>query len=233
MGSKLKCNNCDSQLAEDSKYCARCGQRILNSEKPIRPMIAEMLHETLDIDGRMLVTLKALLFKPGFLSLEYKNGKRTTYTPPLRLYLVFSISFFFLLSMLDLKSYEQLDGASINPEYYPRIMFVLLPVFALFLQLLFRGTFYLSNLIFAIHIHCLAYLVFAITIPLEVYEQRYQIFIFLQIPFIIYLLSYIALALKRYYAQSWRSVIAKFSALFVLYAAVMGIGFAYFLTVVS
>lgn len=188
-----------------------------------------MFHETLDIDGRMLLTIKTLLFKPGLLSLEYRNGKRTTYTPPLRMYLVTSILFFLLISMLDLSGYKQGHNFSAETAYYPKIMFVLLPLFALLLQVLFRGTYYLSNLVFALHIHCITYMVFAIMIPMEAYEKSYPFLLFLQFPLLIYLVTYIVLALKRYYAQSWVKVIVKFMALFFLYANAMGLSFDYIL----
>ena len=225
-----KCSNCDNPLAQQSKYCSQCGQSIVSFEKPIRPVLTEMLHETLDIDGRLLLTIKTLLIKPGLLSLEYRNGKRTSYTPPLRMYLVTSILFFLLISMLDLSGYRRGDIILNESEYYPRIIFVLLPLFALLLQLLFRGTFYLSNLVFALHIHCIAFMVFAIMIPMETYEKSYPMLVFLQIPFTIYLFSYIALALKRYYAQSWTKVMVKFFVLFFVYFSAMGFMFDFILT---
>ncbi|MBT8114499.1 MAG: DUF3667 domain-containing protein [Arenicella sp.] len=188
-----------------------------------------MIHESLDIDGRMFLTLKTLLLKPGMLSLEYRNGRRAKYTPPFRMYLVISILFFLLVSTLDFSGYGQVDDSVARSEYYPKIMFVLLPVFALLLQLFFKGTFYLSNLIFAIHIHCISYLAWAVMLPLEEYEKAYPVFIYLQIPFIVYLLVYIVLALKRYYAESWRKVIAKFFAIFFLYVSALGISFDYVL----
>ena len=184
-----------------------------------------MIHEALDIDGRMLLTLKTLLLKPGLLSLDYRNGKRASYTPPLRMYLVISILFFLLFSFFDFSGSGVIDNPGARSEYYPRIMFVLLPVFALLLQLFYRGTFYLSNLVFAIHIHCIVYLVIAITLPMEMYESNAKFFVFLQIPFLIYLLGYFVLALKRYYAQSWWKTIAKSTAISLIYVIALGLSF--------
>ena len=107
------CTNCNHQLQPQSKYCAYCGQSIVNYQKPIKPVITEMLHESLDIDGRLFLTLKTLLFKPGFLTLEYTNGKRKKYTPPLRMYLVISIIFFLLLSLINLNT------MAVNDDIYP------------------------------------------------------------------------------------------------------------------
>jgi hypothetical protein len=41
----------------------------------------------------------ALLFKPGFLTREFLEGRRIRYLPPLRLYLVLSVVFFLILGM--------------------------------------------------------------------------------------------------------------------------------------
>ena len=164
MHDGLQCSDCGEPLTEQSKYCAHCGQSVLSFERMIGPMIAEMLYENLDIDGRMWLTMRTLLFKLGLLSLEYRNGKRTTYTPPLRLYLVISILFFLLISTLDFSSYGQVENTAARSDFYPKLMLVLLPIFALIVHFLIRGTYYLSNLVFAIHIRCIAYLEFAMDV---------------------------------------------------------------------
>ena len=184
-----------------------------------------MFHETLDIDGRMFTTFKTLLCKPGLLSLEYNNGKRTKYTPPLRIYLVISILFFLVLSILE-KSLAKGDGSlSSNSDSYSKIMFTLLPFFALTLQLLFRKTYYLSNLIVAIHLHCISYLVFMISFPLEAYEDRHPILLVLQLPLAIYIVRYFLIALKTNYEKSWLETIIKFTLLLTIYIGIMGIFF--------
>jgi len=218
------CTNCSHPLQEQSNYCSQCGQSIIHYDKPLKPVLIDMLHESLDIDGRLLLSLKTLLFKPGLLTLEYNNGMRKKYTPPLRMYLAISIIFFFLISILETNYQEITDNMFSHSEYYPRLMFVLLPVFALILQLMFRGTFYLSNLIFAIHIHCVSYLVFLITLPLEMYEFIHPVFILIQIILFVYLLFYTALALKKYYAQSWLVTIIKFFICTLSYMAIIVAG---------
>lgn len=186
-----------------------------------------MLHEALDIDGRVFSTLKTLLFKPGELSIAYRAGQRTRYTPPLRMYLVISIVFFLLLPMLDPSSRVMENADPLRADIYPKIMFVLLPFFALLLHLLFRNTFYLSNLVFAIHIHCTAYLVIGLALPMESNEQAHWIFVAMQIPLLLYFVAYFPLALKRYYAEPWSKIAFKLSVLFLVYASALGLAFDY------
>ena len=45
-------------------------------------------------DSRLWRTLLALLLKPGFLTREFIDGRRVSYLPPIRLYLVLSVVFF-------------------------------------------------------------------------------------------------------------------------------------------
>ncbi|MDP2876296.1 MAG: DUF3667 domain-containing protein [Holophaga sp.] len=65
-----------------------------------------VMHELLHVDGRVWRTLRLLLLKPGQVALEYLEGKRTTYIPPFRLFLVVSLVILLLLqaSVYDLNS---------------------------------------------------------------------------------------------------------------------------------
>jgi hypothetical protein len=79
-----------------ANFCAECGQET----KLHVPSAAEFLHEFVGhyvaLEGKLLQSLKLLLFKPGRLTLEYLQGKRVRYVLPLRLYLTFSLIFFAL-----------------------------------------------------------------------------------------------------------------------------------------
>ena len=57
-----------------------------------------MTDNIFSIDSRLFITLKHLITKPGFLTLEYWEGRRTKYLPPLKLYLVLSVLYFFVIS---------------------------------------------------------------------------------------------------------------------------------------
>ena len=50
---------------------------------------------------RFFITLKYLITKPGLLTTEYWLGRRTKYLPPLRLYLVMSLMYFFISSIIN------------------------------------------------------------------------------------------------------------------------------------
>ena len=66
--------------------------------------LGHFLHEfaegLLHVDSKFWRTLRALLSRPGLLTQEYLDGKRARYSPPFRSYLVISIAYFVLVSVL-------------------------------------------------------------------------------------------------------------------------------------
>jgi Protein of unknown function (DUF3667) len=89
------CANCGAPLA--GPYCSQCGQR--HHHQPIHHFghfIREATEDLTHADSRLWQTLLALLFRPGFLTREFLEGRRARYLPPVRLYLVVSVIFFLL-----------------------------------------------------------------------------------------------------------------------------------------
>lgn len=89
------CPNCQAEI--NGPYCAACGQLQKNLNRQVWSLAGELLEDVLRLDSRLWRTLFGLFFKPGFLTTEYFDGRRARYTPPIRLYLVISFIFFFLL----------------------------------------------------------------------------------------------------------------------------------------
>jgi hypothetical protein len=218
-----QCANCDATSIIESDYCFQCGQKFSAMNRPFGQVLAESMHESLDIDGRLVLTLKTLFFHPGKLTYEYNNGKRVKYTPPLRMYLVLSIIFFLVLSQFDLSGGRSRASLDDIYNYVPKMMFIMLPVFALFLQVLFRSTYYLSNLIFTLHLHCFGYVLMAILLPIETIENRHIGLQVIQAPIIGYLIFYITKAIKETYGESWLKTILKSTVLIFSYIAVIAI----------
>ncbi|MFK7863186.1 MAG: DUF3667 domain-containing protein [Pseudohongiellaceae bacterium] len=91
------CLNCGKALS--NHYCSSCGQKDLVVKRPLSKLLAEFTHAVFEIDGRAYRTLFFLFTKPGFLTREYIQGRRASYTPPLRLFLVLSLLLFFVISV--------------------------------------------------------------------------------------------------------------------------------------
>jgi hypothetical protein len=93
------CLNCGRALAAGDNYCPRCGQTNHDLRIPFRHLFMEVFEGLLHFDSKSYQTVKALLFRPGFLTNEFKIGRRASYVPPIRLYIFVSFLFFFLLSL--------------------------------------------------------------------------------------------------------------------------------------
>jgi hypothetical protein len=91
------CLNCGKPL--HGKYCAHCGQEDIDYKVALRHLIPEVLHEYLGFDSQIFKSIPLLLFKPGYLTNEFNEGRREKYIPPLRMYLIVSLLFFFVLSL--------------------------------------------------------------------------------------------------------------------------------------
>ena len=93
----MLCDNCGAPVTQ--KYCGNCGQRV---EPPVHSLwhfLQEATEDLTHADSRLWRTLGALLFRPGFLTREFLDGRRARYLPPVRLYLVLSVLFFMWASV--------------------------------------------------------------------------------------------------------------------------------------
>jgi hypothetical protein len=90
------CRNCGAALT--GRYCANCSQAADVHVPSTRELIHEALEGITHSDSRLWSTLYLLWFKPGKLTLEFVAGRRASYLPPFRLYLVVSVIFFLLAS---------------------------------------------------------------------------------------------------------------------------------------
>ena len=93
----VDCANCGARLAD--RYCGHCGQ-----DSHTKLSLGHFLHEFVEglfhIDSTFWRTLRTLLTRPGRLTEQYLGGKRRSYSPPFRSYLVISIVYFILASVL-------------------------------------------------------------------------------------------------------------------------------------
>lgn len=94
----MSCKNCDHKLLGEKKFCSNCGQKNIE-HLSFRYLFQDFLDYVFNLDSKLYRTLKNLIFKPGFLSEEFVNGRRVHYVLPVKLYVVISVIFFFLISL--------------------------------------------------------------------------------------------------------------------------------------
>jgi hypothetical protein len=92
------CANCGAAIA--GEYCSACGQRVEPHIHSVWGFLREATESLTHADSRLWRTLGSLLVRPGFLTREFLQGRRARYLPPFRLYLVVSVLFFVVASLL-------------------------------------------------------------------------------------------------------------------------------------
>jgi hypothetical protein len=118
------CANCGASVP--GKYCGNCGQRLHNPVHSVWHFIGEATEDLTHADSRLWRTLLALLLRPGFLTREFIDGRRASYLPPVRLYLVLSVLFFLLAG--STRSEIGPVGLSLQPSDHGTSKVVVIPI---------------------------------------------------------------------------------------------------------
>jgi hypothetical protein len=89
---EANCRNCGTALA--GRYCHSCGQKAVSLFVSLGAFVADAVQQYVDIDGKIVRTMKLLVTAPGMLTIELLEGRRVRYLTPVRLYLFWSVLFF-------------------------------------------------------------------------------------------------------------------------------------------
>lgn len=89
------CLNCETPLhIESDNFCPNCGQLNNTKKETAFGLVKELVEEFLHLDAKVFQSLKPLLFNPGFLTVDYINGRRARYFHPVRMFLTISVIMF-------------------------------------------------------------------------------------------------------------------------------------------
>ena len=190
-------------------------------------LLGDALRDTFEVDGRAARTLITLLRHPGTLTSEYLAGRRRLYSPPFRTYLVISVLFFLLTEWIVGQGLLLTQGQTLETDaegqarlfadYVPRLMFVLLPVFALLLKAAFRTRHYFDHLIHALHLHSAAFIVLALMMPFEQAASDNVLALGIQTALFGYLLVSFVASLHKVYGTGWLLASAKALGILLAY----------------
>lgn len=266
------CKNCDAAIS--GNYCHQCGQATHLHVPSAREFLHEFIAHYVALEGKLWRSLKLLLFKPGFLSREYIEGRRVRYVEPLRLYLTFSIIFFALFKMSgvqivnigsgsdtppavsapgaaqqprragDTENFQEFQdktkrllgrasprleqGAerffALSPKernetakrvffsYTPYAIFLMMPVFALYLKLLYLGSGrrYGEHFLFALHSNAFAFLMLSLFMAADGWG-------FVRLVLLAWLVFYLPTAMRRVYGGGRITTALRWMVLMVLH----------------
>lgn len=220
------CSNCTASLPDGARFCPACGQSTLVFVRPWTDAFREIVSELFDLDGRMLVSFRLLMTRPGQLPDEYNRGRRVAHTSPLRMYLLISLLFFFVLPMI----LPEVPVAALVPdsshdfsvELYSKGMFLLLPVYALLLKWFYRQSYYLEHLVFATYLFSAMFIVFALMLSIEVAADRYFLVMLLQVILLLYMAAYFVISLRVCYRETWPKTSLKAFGLLAIFLPLLG-----------
>ncbi|MEM9857925.1 MAG: DUF3667 domain-containing protein [Bacteroidota bacterium] len=101
-----ECLNCGSLLNNVYNFCPICGQENTTNNVSFNMLVADFFNTFFALDSKFAKSIKPFLIRPGFLTNQYLNGKRATFAHPLRFYLIVSLFFFFVFTIVTKESIE-------------------------------------------------------------------------------------------------------------------------------
>lgn len=284
------CLNCGTKL--EDLYCHHCGQKDIPRRQTLGELFINFISSFWSYEGKFFQTTKYVFLKPGFLAVEYNEGRRETYFHPARMYVFVSFLFFLLLFSLpedtvtelteedkkelqddkrkmqwsfkdrQFNTHQQYDSAQnavpedqrdgwitqimqhraieIRQKYgddanamgkdflatfvdnFSKVLFYLMPFFALVLKLLYvrRDYYYSEHLVLTIYYYNFFYLAGCLIMLCN--QVAWLGFMSVAIGIWIYI--YLLFAMKRMYGQGWGKTILKFAAFSFLFFILVLVG---------
>ncbi|MEY2557895.1 MAG: hypothetical protein QOE34_1320 [Verrucomicrobiota bacterium] len=108
------CENCGTELR--GQYCSNCGQAAVNYHRSFRHVIVDVLDSFLNWDSKFIRTIGLLLWRPGWLTNQFVEGRRVRFLHPLRLYLLVSIVFFLCARLIPVNNPRTVRTEDLPPE---------------------------------------------------------------------------------------------------------------------
>lgn len=93
------CLSCGGAIS--GPYCATCGQKNDDLRRSSLILAKDFFRDTFGFDSRMWRTLGLLAVAPGDVPKQYAHGRRSRFTPPVRLFLVISFLFFLTIGLTN------------------------------------------------------------------------------------------------------------------------------------
>lgn len=108
--------NCGTPLDEVYNYCPNCGQQNDDKNVSFKDLSRDLFENFFSFDSRLAHTFVPFFFKPGHLTNEFNKGRRFTYANPIRLYIIVSVFYFFVLNVIVGDATREFDAAMDSPE---------------------------------------------------------------------------------------------------------------------
>lgn len=164
-----ECFNCHTPFTQNENYCPNCGQENHSRQASTRMLLDDFLKDYIAFDSKLFKSVVPLLTKPGFVTMEFLNGKRQKYIPPIRVFIFLSFIYFGLTYLLSdgttagsitINGEEQ--GSDAGRAFYDQfinnfnlVVFFFAPLQALLIMLLYRSKerqYYVNFFVYTLHL---------------------------------------------------------------------------------
>jgi len=112
------CENCGAELR--GHYCSVCGQAAVDYHRSFRHVVMDVLDSFLNWDSKFIRSIGLLLWRPGWLTNQFLEGRRVRFVHPLRLYLLVSIAFFLCARLVPINDTHTIKREDMTPEVRAR-----------------------------------------------------------------------------------------------------------------
>jgi uncharacterized protein DUF3667 len=154
----------DCGVAVSGSYCSNCGQPDQSPIKAFPDFLRESLSEFFSLDGAQIRSWRALVTRPGFLSVEYLAGRRTRFVHPIRLFVQVGVVSYLVVSLIPNESalfgmVEELFGDR-SSLLVTLVAAAIIPIGAMahWLALRRHRPLFLEHLVFVIHVATYSFL---------------------------------------------------------------------------
>ncbi len=93
----VSCLSCGNPVG--GTFCAWCGQKNDDLRRSSFLLARDFMRDTLGFESRMWRTLGLMAIAPGLVPKNYAHGRRSRFTPPVRMFLVVSFLFFVTIAL--------------------------------------------------------------------------------------------------------------------------------------
>lgn len=113
--SETTCPNCGA--SRTGAFCGHCGQNSRDYNTSLWTVLKNAITELFELDGRVVRSIRSIVFHPGQLSLEFADNRRADFVNPFRLFMFTTILWFFLFGVtLPSPDDRPFQGSSIVDE---------------------------------------------------------------------------------------------------------------------
>lgn len=240
-GIDARCRDCDAVLS--GRFCAECGLDRTESTPGLGGWIRETTNDLFSMNSRLARTARPLLFRPGFLTRAWIDGKRQRYTRPIRLFLIVTLMMLgvselrgaddgqlasFLHAFIEAFTDEATDRDRIESVVRRDLRWIgllMVPVTASLLALLYWRRPFSWHVVFTLHLFAALFVGRMVQMLLTAVPALGMVTTLLLIA---YLLVYAALAMRAVYESPWWKIGGKLVAALTVSAFIWAlVGFAW------